>query len=439
MFFTPDKKCKNFSKRLLGLALAASIFVAAPREAAAQCEVPGTTMATAGGIVASQTAAITAMTTTLTTLYITTTTASSATMISLLEGMENIIQARMRKFWEDWEDALKSMTIQVNAGVADQSRQMSSLFDSSNLTDTARTLQRAEVQAHQTYAPTEAGCRFDTFAISRSQAGRVSRAMSTALAAQMTDYGNAKAGTPAASGGQGAVLKSRFDTYRSRFCDSDSNGGGAACGSTSAAAPNAHILPSVTLFGKETLDMTDENTRVAVTELAYNITGYQPPATIDPKVLESPQGKESRQNNRGYLAQMDAVNALIFSIVGERTPVQSLASESGGEVNNSQYVQQMRQRMGIGNASANASEREIRQAVMEQLWDPSFYVNLTTDANGISQQEVFLQAYNLMLLYRMQEKVEKISNAYAIEAGNMLDKKYESKREGGRRYVPVGN
>lgn len=421
---------------LTATVMAGLLCVSGVRDASAQCEVPGTTLATAGGIVASQTAAIAGMTATLTGLYITTTTASSATMISLLDGMESIIQARMRKFWEDWEDALKSMTIQLNSGIADQSRQMSSLFDSSNLTSTARTLQRAEVQAHQTYAPSEAGCRFDTFAAPMAQAGRVASAMSSAMGQQLSDLGNAKVGTPAASGGQGAVNKSRFETYRSRFCDHLANAGGTACGGSSAPAPNAHIMPSVTLFGQETIDMTDENTRLAVNELAYNITGYEQPDLIDPKVLESPQGKESRQNNRSYLAQMDAVNALVFSIVGERTPAKT--TSTGGE-DASVYVQQIRQRMGIGNASANASEREIRQAIMEQLWDPSFYVNLTDAGTSVSQKEVFLQAYNLMLLYRMYEKTEKIANVYAIETGNMLDKEFDAKREGGRRYVPVRN
>lgn len=420
-----DTQYKKSAQRLGALMLTAALCFGTPGEAKAQCEAPGTTAATAATVVASQTAAITAMTTSLTTLYISTTTASSATMISLLEGMETIINNRMRRFWDDWEDALKSMTIQLTAATNDQSRQMASLFDSSNLTETARSFQTNEWRAHQNYAPTEAGCRFDTTANYMATAGRTTTAVSNALSQELTAAGNNNTGTPAAQG-QGAVNKARFEEYRSRFCDHLSNGGGTACGGTSASAPNAHIMPSVTLFGRETIDMTDKDTEIAVKELIYNITGYEVPDVIDPQVLESPQGKESRQNNRGYLAQMDAVNALAFSIVAERAPGQATPE-----------VQQMRQRMGMSDASPNASEREIRQSIIEQLWDPAYYVGLTDNATSVSQKEVFLQAYNLLLLYRMYEKAEMISSAYAVETSNMLDKKAEPMRKGGQQYAPV--
>lgn len=428
-----DQQYKKPAQRLGAVMLAAALCFAAPTDAKAQCEAPGTTAATAGTVVASQTAAITAMEATLTALYISTTTASSATMISLLDGMETIINNRMRRFWDDWEDALKSMTIQLTAATSDQTRQMSSLFDSSNLTETARGLQTAEWEAHQNYQPTGEGCQFDTTATFMAQAGRTSRAVSSAMSSQLTAAGNNRAGTPAALG-QGNVNKSRFEEYRNRFCDHLANGGGTACGGASSTAANAHIMPGTTLFGRETIDMTNADTRVAVEQLAYNITGYEVPDVIDPQVLESPQGKEARQNNRGYLAQMDAVNSLVFSIVGERAPSGGPNNEAG---NPSGMIEAMRDAVGVSDSSPNPSEREIRQAVIEQLWNPNYYTNLTVAGTNIAQKEVFLQAYNLMMLYRMYEKVEGISNAYAIETANMLDKKAEPMRRGGLQYAPV--
>lgn len=360
-------------------------------------------------------------------LYATRTTTSSGLLIAALEAMETKLNQRMRRFWRDWEEALKAMTTQLNAGISDQARQMSSLFDSSNLTDTARNFQTAEVRAHQNFRPTEAGCRFDTAANYMATANRLASNASRAMAQELSDVGNNKAGTPAAQG-PGAVRNSRFQEYRNRFCDHLSNAGGTACGGASASSPNAHISPSVTLFGRETIDMTNPDTEIAVKELIYNITGYQVPEIIEPRVLSSPQGRETRQYNRGYLAQMDAVNALGFSIVAERAPGQATPE-----------VQQMRQRMGIGDASANASEREIRQSIMEQLWDPAYYVGLVDSDTTVTQKEVFLQAYNLMLLYRMFEKSERIANAHAIETANMLDKKANALRHGGGTNVPLGN
>lgn len=407
--------------------LAAALMLIQPRGALAQCEPPGTTAGAAAGVITAQSGAITTMTTTLSGLYTLTTSASSALLIASLEAMETKLNQRMRRFWRDWEEALKAMTTQLNAGTSDQARQMSSLFDSSNLTDTARNFQTAEVRAHQNFRPTEAGCRFDTAAVYMATANRTASNVSRALAQETSDLGNNKPGTPAAQG-PGGVLQNRFQEYRNRFCDHLANSGGTACGGTSATSPNAHISPSVTLFGRETIDMTNQDTAIAVKELIYNITGYKVPDPIDPSVLEQATGRETRQRNRGYLAQMDVANALGFSIVAERAPGQPKPE-----------IQQMRQRMGIGDASANASEREIRQSIMEQLWDPAYYVGLVDSDNTVTQKEVFLQAYNLMLLYRMFEKSEKIANAHAVETANILEKKANKLRQGGRGYVPVRN
>lgn len=413
--------------RLLAMAaFAATVALGKPTAALAQCETPGSTMTMATGtVIPAQAAAITAMQTTLSALYTATTTASSATLIASLEAMETALNARMRQFWNDWDEALKGMTTQLNAGVSDQSRQMSSLFDSSNLTETARGFQRRELQARQNFRPTEEGCRFDTTARYMSEASGVTRAASSLMSQQTSGLANNNAGTPAANGPAG-VVRNRFEEYRNRFCDHLANGGSTACGGSSATTPNAHIMPSVTLFGRETLDMSNADTQIAVNELIYNITGFKPPEIIENNVLNGAAGKEQRQDNRGYLAQMDAVNALGFSIVAERAPGRA-----------SSEVQEIRQRVGINDASPNASEREIRQALMEQLWDPNYYVGLTDSVNTVSQKEVFLQAYNLMLLYRMFEKAEKIANAQAIEGGNILDRKAASLRGGRRDDLPT--
>jgi len=420
-------KTPKATRRLASLFVVAALTFGFCKGASAQCETPMEVAAALTGVLGSQAGALTTMQGTLAGLYSVTTAASSVALIAALNGMETLINNRMRRFWRDWEEALKAMTTQLNAGVSDQARQMTALFDSSNLTDTARDLQKTEIMAHANNRPTEAGCRFDTTASYMATAGRTAKASSTALSQEASNLGNAAPGTPAVNG-PGAVNRSRFDTYRNRFCDHLANAGGTACGGTSATAPNAHIMPSVTLFGRETIDMTNADTKAAVNELVYNITGYTPPETIDPQVLTSPMGKESRLDNRAYLTQMDAVNALAFSIVAERAPGQATPE-----------VQQIRQRMGIGDASPNASEREIRQSIIEQLWDPAYYVNLTDGATSVSRKEVFLQAYNLMLLYRLYEKSEKIANAHAIETANLLEKKTRPLREGGSRYVPVGN
>jgi hypothetical protein len=66
------------------------------------------------------------------------------------------------------------------------------------------------------------------------------------------------------------------------------------------------------------------------------------------------------------------------------------------------------------------SAYEIRQAVNQQLWDPAYYTSLKQSPNSITQQELYLQAYNINLLSELISKTEKIANVYAIQAANMI-------------------
>ena len=73
-------------------------------------------------------------------------------------------------------------------------------------------------------------------------------------------------------------------------------------------------------------------------------------------------------------------------------------------------------------ASPTPSLREIRQSIIEQLWDPNFYKNLDDNPTTTAQKELYLKAYGLVMLYDMIEKQEKISNAYAIETAALLER-----------------
>jgi hypothetical protein len=76
--------------------------------------------------------------------------------------------------------------------------------------------------------------------------------------------------------------------------------------------------------------------------------------------------------------------------------------------------------MGVGNAALNPSVREIRESVIEQLWDPEYYKDLYDNPSTVLQKELYLKAYSLVMLNDIISKQEKISNAYAIETADML-------------------
>jgi len=388
----------------LAAVLLAGMLVAGSTRAEAQCEA-AVTLPAAAGVAGANAGAIEAATIALMTTYTLEITATQGVLITLMELMEQAILDRMNQFWEDWEDALQGMTAQVHAGINDQTRQMSSMFDTSNLTDMARTIQQQEDRAKKQFTPSEQGCRFDTTAVSRAQAVRRTKAYENIMSKETTDIGGNKEGTIGANG-PGEFIAERWNRYASAFCDPNANSDAPLC-SGSMPDANAQITPSRTIFGQETIDMSNPNTYLAVEELKYNITGFEPPQPVGS--FKHAAGKESRQSTRGYLAQMDVANALVSSVIAEREPGEEAPA-----------IAAIRSSVGVATPSDKPSEREIRQATIEQFFDPNYYINLIDNPSVVAREETFLYAYNLMLLYKLIEKTEKIANAYAVQTANIL-------------------
>lgn len=416
-----QKTEKTFIRHLLSVLLVCGMLAGGAQKAEAQCEA-AVTLPAATGVATANATAIEGATIALMAAETLEITAVQATLITLMELMERAILDRMNQFWEDWEDAWQGMTAQIHAGMNDQTRQMSSMFDTSNMTELARMIQRDEDKAKKQFTPSQQGCRFDTVAVYRAQATRTTAQYQNAMAKTFTDVGSNKAGS-LGSTGTGELLAERWSRYENAFCDPDANAGDSPC---SGAMPdrNANITPSRTIFGQETIDMSNPNNYLAVNEIMFNITGFEPPPPVDS--LSNPQGKEARQRARNYLAQMDVANALVSSVVAERMPGQQAPS-----------VAAIRTSVGVANPSETPSEREIRQATIEQFFDPNYYINLIDNPAVVAREETFLYAYNLMLLYKLIEKTEKIANGYAVQTANILQQADTATRSGVEKFSPA--
>lgn len=330
---------------------------------------------------------------------------------------------RFDVLWKDWEEALKLMTQQMSSSMKDQTRQVTTAMDAQQTTRTARRLQKQELEARIEIAPSDESCRFDTAALASRDTAHVAKAMSNALVTDFNRLGNNTQGTPAAKG-PAAVTKQRFNTHAGTFCNPDANGGRAGCDTVALGNlsdpekyKNANITPSKTLFGRYTLDMKDTTIGTAVNDLIFNITGYKIPETVPDDVINKSEGKDQRRVNREYLAQMDTIVGLPGMIVSERAPGAAAAD-----------IRALRMKMNPqAQADDNPSEREIRQAKIEELWSPKYYAALGSNQTEITRKELYLKALNLAQLYRLIEKTEKISTVYALETGNLVDK-YDTSR-----------
>ena len=125
---------------------------------------------------------------------------------------------------------------------------------------------------------------------------------------------------------------------------------------------------------------------VALQELIYNITGYDATSAVAKGAALSNDASINTIESRSYLAQMDIVGSLIYSQIGERFPI---ATEDGGKTN---LIQAVRMAIGASFPSPTPSLYEIKKTVVEELWTPEYYLDLTNEAFRIEPKEIYLQA-----------------------------------------------
>lgn len=437
------KKALTSLKEFAAACALAVMLAGAPGDARAQCEVPGVTLATAGSIAGATVALLNAN-------YLATqpigapgilpmaqnisVQVAQATLNTLLQLFERDLYARLRQFWDDYLQALKDMTAQLNGSLADQTRNLGNLFDTGGMTANQRTVQEIELKAKKEYLPTDEGCRFDTAGTAMGDGTGVANAMQKGMGTEFAGVGLNAAGSDAEKG-SGQLVGRRMDRYKRLFCDADMNAGQAGCQTAGVSGPlaNANVAVGKTLFGRETIPMYDTTPdgmggtigmgwKLATSELVYNLINYDSPEPIPQDALTSdaPQAKDRRAEQRAYATQMDAVGALVYDVVADRTPAKPRPG-GAAPTDSSLQIQQLRQSNGITDAAPHPSLREIRQSVLEQLWNPNFYVNLHDSSSTAKRKEVFLEAFNLQLLYKMVDKTEKIANAFVAETANMLE------------------
>ena len=423
---------KKILSSLKKTAAAAAVVVAlagTASEARAQCEFPGVTIGVAGGISASSVALLNSAFLAPVGIFPNaahlSTQAAQIALNTALQLFEDRLFTRLREFWNDFFQALQDMTAQLNASNADQTRALGNLFDVGGMTDNQRMVQQVEFAAKKQYTPTDEGCRFDTAGAKLGSATRTSNAMMEGMGTAFTGVGNNAQGSDAERG-NGQLIGRRWEKYSKLFCDQDMNAGQAGCnGGATGPLANANVTVGKTLFGLETIPMNDatpsgetihgntvtigQGWKLATDELVYNLINYEAPEPLPADALDAAGIKDRRAEQRAYVTQMDAVGALVYDVVADRTP---------GE--QSTDIQQLRQTNGITDANEFPSQREIRQSLIEQLMNPNYYVNLHDASSTTKRKEVYLEAFNLQMLYKIIDKTEKISNAFAAETANML-------------------
>lgn len=389
--------------------LVIAMLAMAPQVARAQCELPAQPEAAAAATTAAQSAAVTAMTTAIIAAVEATTSIARAAIVAGMEVGWIALRDRLNEYWLDQQEALKGQAAQENAGQLDQTRQLGSVTDAQTVNDAAKRIERVEYDARRQLVSTDEGCRFDTTGPYLGRAMGVTRSIAAGGANNIATLLNNKLGTSAARG-RAADNAARIVRARTLFCDPNNNGGDAGCLGKPSEFSDAHVLPSRTILGHDTYDLSDARMVPALNDLTRNIIGYETPNPVPEDYLETAAGKQERMNKREVDAQIDAAGGLIWGVAAERMPA-GAAPE----------IEALRMRLG-GQPSDKPSEYEIRKSVVEQLWTPTYYAGLQDVDSTTQQKQIYLRAYSVMQLYKLIEKMEKISTVYAIQTSNLVEK-----------------
>lgn len=312
------------------------------------------------------------------------------------------------------EDGLKPIAIQISSSRLAANLQTGKYQDAAVSQGATVLKQVLEYRSNMKHKPSPQDYRFDSKAKFLKLGERVSITAGSSFAQMFADLGSNEVGSDTENASIG-LLNRRWELYK-KFCDPKANNGKAGCDKESSdIESNLHVMPSKTIFANDTIDFANEPHMLdALGELFFNVTGYRAASSISVAAVGSSSSMDNLLENRSYTAQMDAVGSMLHTIVAERLPI---SKEETGEVN---AVYDTRLALGVAYPSETPSLYETRKTFMEELWTPEYYMDLMDNSNTIERKEIYLQAYGLMMLNKIIERQEKISNAYAIETANML-------------------
>lgn len=240
--------------------------------------------------------------------------------------------------------ALKDSTAQLSAGVSDATRQMGSIADAAQMADAKRDIQNQELGTRKGLQQHEQSCALPSNAPALAQTLRGGTALQRALALDAKRRANPVPGTDAGRG-YPAVIAKRYENYCRYFIDPNDNNSVSACklgmqgGTPPDDPPNLAERPDgdIDIEGillKDTIDIDDEPTRLAVEALMDNLVQPKPYPRLPEEQMQSAIGKEWTVKKERLETLRELSATVIGGIVARRVgiPLPEIVAE--GAVSN---------------------------------------------------------------------------------------------------------
>jgi hypothetical protein len=326
-------------------------------------------------------------------------------------------------FWYyNLQPAMQTMTDQLITANAEQSLAMGSFIDAANIIRAKKTLEDMSLKDHRELRPGENVCVAGTTMGGMTRATAFSKAYNAAAPAErLPRTANAAAGFDSAgnplpnnpsANGISTDLQDRWKAYINRYCRIEYNNGNSGCSvggilgtgflGGAPAFPDQDIDVAGTIFMKDTIDLTNVDTRTNLNDLITNIA--------EP-IVKDPVAAGTDKNAPGILLDVQSYKTKrqiiyddLYHIVARRAP-------GGQQGNFVQLLAAMRQETGEDlSTSPNPSRNEVLRAMMTQRFRSGKYSLRQIDEPENNRREMVIeQALQLMQMNDQLDLMDRYS------------------------------
>jgi hypothetical protein len=308
--------------------------------------------------------------------------------------------------------AMKDMTRQLTTLDVGGSGSLGQLADVTDANRTSRALQNFQLEASRAQRPSATVCSGGTAAGGMLRADTFRRAYAAQAPAEKNPRtANAKGSTSAQGSGQD--LKARWDDYTANYCDPDYNAGAAGC-TTAGANVNRDLDVPGEIFEKDTIDVTDADTKAATDALLENIADPHANDPVQAAATKSTIGRQMLLRGRAYQARRQAIYDALYYVLSNRIPGSGMKD----------FADSMKGAAGYDPSvlSKNPSHNEMMQVMMADRFRTGNYAFSQVDEPENNQREaVIQQAFQTMELSDQLDLLDRYAFVLAAATGQQIN------------------
>ena len=228
---------------------------------------------------------------------------------------------------------------------------------------------------------------------------------------------NAAAGAPVLTSSV-EDMNERWKVYLSRYCNQNYNNGAAGCTAMQAFA-DQDIDVAGAVFSKDTIDVTNKETRRSLDDLVTNLAEPFIKDPAAPASAQSMAGQTALLEGQAYKAKRQLVYDSLYHIISRRVPgsPDNPLAPQGSQLKD--FIAAIRDGTGeLPSTSPNPSRNEVMRALITQRFRNGKYALTQIDEpENNRRQMVIQQALQLMQMNEQLDLMDHYALLLAAEAG----------------------